>query len=84
NFKGDDAGKDLVTLADYAARRINNEIRRVPGVGKVQFFGAEAAMRVWIDPQKLLGYGLSVANVNEAIAAQNVQVPAGSFGSPPG
>ncbi|KAA6121048.1 efflux RND transporter permease subunit [Cupriavidus cauae] len=84
NFKGDDAGKDMVTLADYAARRINNEIRRVPGVGKVQFFGAEAAMRVWIDPQKLLGYGLSVADVNEAIAAQNVQVPAGSFGSPPG
>nr|WP_314527408.1 efflux RND transporter permease subunit [uncultured Pseudomonas sp.] len=83
-FKGDAAGKDVVRLADYAARNINNEIRRVPGVGKLQFFSAEAAMRVWIDPQKLVGYGLSVADVNAAIAAQNVQVPAGSFGSRPG
>jgi len=83
-YKGDDTGKDVVGLSDYAARYINNEIRRVNGVGKVQFFGAEAAMRVWIDPQKLLGVGLSVADVNAAIEAQNVQVPAGSFGSRPG
>ncbi|MDX9698272.1 MAG: multidrug efflux RND transporter permease subunit [Rhodocyclaceae bacterium] len=76
--------QDVVALADFAARSVNNEIRRVPGVGNVQFFSAEAAMRVWIDPQKLLGYGLSVADVNAAIAAQNVQVPAGSFGSRPG
>ncbi|AMG35607.1 efflux RND transporter permease subunit [Achromobacter xylosoxidans] len=83
-YKGDDSGKDVVGLSDYAARHVNNEIRRIDGVGKVQFFGAEAAMRVWIDPQKLLGVGLSVADVNAAIAAQNVQVPAGSFGSRPG
>lgn len=83
-YKGDDSGKDVVGLSDFAARNVNNEIRRVPGVGKVQFFGAEAAMRVWIDPQKLLGYGLSIADVNAAIAAQNLQVPAGSFGSRPG
>ncbi|ENA9836476.1 multidrug efflux RND transporter permease subunit [Escherichia coli] len=76
--------KDVVGLADFAARNVNNEIRRVPGVGRVQFFAAEAAMRVWIDPQKLLGYGLSVADVNAAIASQNIQVPAGSFGSRPG
>ncbi len=83
-YKGDVAGRDVVGLSDYAARNVNNEIRRVPGVGKVQVFGAEAAMRVWIDPQKLIGYGLSVADVNSAIAAQNLQVPAGSFGSRPG
>ena len=83
-FKGDDADKDVVALADYASRRINNEIRRVPGVGKLQFFSSDAAMRVWVDPQKLVGYGLSVADVNAAIAAQNIQVPAGSFGSRPG
>ncbi len=84
SYKGDDTGKSVVGLSDYAARYVNNEIRRVPGVGRVQFFGAEAAMRVWVDPQKLLGYGLSVADVNAAIAAQNVQVPAGSFGGRPG
>ena len=84
NFKGEDEGQDVVALADYAARTLNNEIRRIPGVGKLQLFGSEAAMRVWVSPQKLLGYGLSVADVNNAIAAQNVQVPAGSFGSRPG
>ncbi|WP_341643778.1 efflux RND transporter permease subunit [Thauera sp. SDU_THAU2] len=86
-YKGDEGnhgGKDVVGLSEFAVRNINNEIRRVPGVGKVQYFGAEAAMRVWVDPQKLVGYGLSVADVNAAIAAQNAQVPAGSFGSRPG
>ncbi|MEG1769523.1 MAG: efflux RND transporter permease subunit, partial [Comamonas sp.] len=83
-YKGDDTHKDVVGLSDYAARSINNELRRLPGVGKLQFFSSEAAMRIWIDPQKLLGYGLSVDDVNSAIAAQNVQVPAGSFGSRPG
>ncbi len=83
-YKGDAVDRDVVGLADYAVRHINNEIRRLPGVGKLQFFGSEAAMRVWLDPKKLLGYGLSVADVNTAIAAQNVQVPAGSFGGRPG
>ncbi|MEM6158961.1 efflux RND transporter permease subunit [Erwinia sp. P6884] len=83
-YKGDDSNKDDVKLADFAARNVNNEIRRIPGVGKVQFFGAEASMRVWIDPQKLLNYNLSASDINNAIASQNVQVPAGSFGSRPG
>ncbi|WP_426149911.1 multidrug efflux RND transporter permease subunit [Pseudomonas sp. DC3000-4b1] len=78
------ANSDTTALADYAARYINNELRRVPGVGKLQFFGSEAAMRVWLDPQKLVGYGLSIDDVSAAITGQNVQVPAGSFGSAPG
>ncbi len=83
-YKGEAANRDVIGLADFAARNVTNEIRRIDGVGRVQVFGAEAAMRVWVDPQKLLGYGLSVADVNRAIAAQNLQVPAGSFGSRPG
>ncbi|HDS1715855.1 TPA: efflux RND transporter permease subunit, partial [Pseudomonas putida] len=75
---------DTTALGDYAARNINNELRRVPGVGKLQFFSSEAAMRVWVDPQKLVGYGLSIDDVSNAIRGQNVQVPAGSFGSAPG
>ncbi|UVK80653.1 multidrug efflux RND transporter permease subunit [Pseudomonas sichuanensis] len=75
---------DTTALGDYAARNINNELRRVPGVGKLQFFSSEAAMRVWVDPQKLVGYGLSIDDVGNAIRGQNVQVPAGSFGSAPG
>ena len=78
-----DAGKDQVGLADYAARNINNEIRRVPGVGRVQMFAAERALRIWIDPAKLVGYGLSVDEVNKAIAAQNMQVSAAPPASSP-
>ena len=83
-YRGDDQTKAVVGLADYAARNINNEIRRVPGVGKIQFFAAEAAMRIWLDPQQLVSYGLSVADVQAVISAQYVQVPASSFGSRPG
>jgi multidrug efflux pump len=83
SYKGDDTNKDIVGLADVATRQINNEIRRVPGVGKVQYFGSEAAMRVWIDPEKLRGYNISMADISSAIAAQNAQVPAGSFGGRP-
>ena len=84
SYKDKDSGKDPQALADFMARNINNEIRRVPGVGKVQFFASESAMRVWVSPEKLLKYGLSMADVNTAVAAQNVQVPAGSFGDRPG
>ncbi|WP_219701581.1 efflux RND transporter permease subunit [Marinomonas lutimaris] len=82
-FKGDDSSKSIVTLADYAARNINNNIRRVEGVGKLQYFGTEASMRVWVSPEKLLSYGLSIGDVNTAIRNQNAQVPAGSFGGRP-
>lgn len=84
NYKHDEPNSDVVMLSDYAARSINNEIRRLPGVGRVQLFGAEAAMRVWLDPQKLISYGLSIADINNAISNQNVQIAAGSFGSRPG
>ncbi len=84
NFKEGAQRSDTTVLGDYAARNINNELRRVAGVGKLQFFSSEAAMRVWIDPQKLVGYGLSIDDVSAAIRGQNVQVPAGAFGSSPG
>ncbi len=84
SYKDGAQNPDTTLLGDYAARNINNELRRVPGVGKLQFFSSEAAMRVWIDPQKLVGYGLSIDDVSNAIRGQNVQVPAGSFGASPG
>ncbi len=84
NYKEGAERGDTIALGDYAARNINNELRRLPGVGKLQFFSSEAAMRVWIDPQKLVGYGLSIEDVSSAIRGQNVQVPAGAFGSTPG
>lgn len=77
------ANWDPVALGDYAVRNIQPELLRVPGIGQVQLFGTEKAMRVWIDPQKLQGVGLSANDVNNAIRAQNLQVSAGSIGGLP-
>lgn len=83
SYKENDSSKSVVELSEYASRYINKEVRRVEGVGKLQFFASEAAMRVWLDAQKLVSYGLSVDDVSNAIRTQNIQVPAGSFGSSP-
>ncbi|SDZ81607.1 MULTISPECIES: efflux RND transporter permease subunit [Acidovorax] len=74
---------DVNALSDYAARNVVPELQRVPGIGQVQLFGAERAMRVWVDPAKLQGYNLSAADVASAIQAQNAQVSAGSLGELP-
>lgn len=75
--------KDAATLADFAVRSVNNEIRRIPGVGRVMMFGGEKAMRIWVDPQKLSSFGLSVPDVNRAILAQNIQIAAGNLADLP-
>jgi multidrug efflux pump subunit AcrB len=72
-----------VALGDYASRNVVPELQRLPGVGQAQLFGTERAMRIWIDPAKLLGYNLSAADVTAAIRAQNAQVSAGEIGSLP-
>ncbi|SFG96426.1 efflux RND transporter permease subunit [Pseudomonas sp. NFACC45] len=78
-----DGKLDDVALSDYLARNVMNEIKRLDGVGKAQLYGAERAMRIWIDPQKLLSFNLTPADVNAAIVAQNAQVSAGSIGDLP-
>ncbi len=79
----DDPKWDPVALGDYATRSVLPEIQRVPGVGQAQLFGTERAMRIWIDPTKLLGFNLSAADVTAAIRAQNAQVSAGEIGALP-
>src|SRR5690606_39486872 len=78
-----DGSLDQTALADYIARNVQNPVSRVPGVGQFQLFAAPRAMRVWIDPDKLVGFNLSPAEVNAAISRQNVLVSAGSMGAPP-
>ncbi|UVJ41854.1 multidrug efflux RND transporter permease subunit [Pseudomonas sp. LS1212] len=80
----EDGRLDEVSLSDYLARNVMNEIKRLKGVGKAQVYGSERAMRIWIDPQKLIGFNLTPGDVNAAIAAQNAQVAAGSIGDLPG
>src|SRR5690606_27985075 len=78
-----DGTLDQTALADYITRNIQNPVSRVPGVGQFQLFAAPRAMRVWIDPDKLVGYDLSVSAVNAAISQQNILISAGSLGAPP-
>ena len=74
---------DPIALGDFASRNVLPEIQRLRGVGQAQLFGTERAMRIWIDPAKLVGFGLTAADVNLAIRAQNAQVASGSIGDLP-
>ena len=78
-----DGRLDPVALGDFIARNVLNEVKRVPGVGQAQLFGTERAMRIWLDPARLVGYGLTPGDVNNAIQTQNAQVPAGTLGDLP-
>ncbi|MDP2803581.1 MAG: efflux RND transporter permease subunit [Phreatobacter sp.] len=78
-----DGSMDDIGLGDYMSRNILGEIRRVPGVGRAQLFASERAMRIWLDPDKMVGLNLTAADVTAAITAQNAQVSAGSIGSLP-
>ena len=74
---------DPIALGDYASRNLLPELQRVNGIGQAQLFGTERAMRIWLDPAKLVSYNLSAAEVNAAIKAQNALVPAGALGDRP-
>jgi multidrug efflux pump len=78
-----DGKLDEIALGDYLNRNVIGELRRIDGVGRAQLFAAQRALRVWIDPDKLVGLNLSVDDVNTAIAAQNAQVAAGQIGAAP-
>jgi multidrug efflux pump len=70
-------------LADFISSELAEPIGRVTGVGSVQVFGSEYAMRIWLDPSALNNYGLTVADVSSAVEAQNAQVTAGQLGGLP-
>jgi len=70
-------------LADYIASHMQDAVSRVDGVGDVQLFGAQYAMRVWLDPNKLAAHNLTPGDVIAAIRAQNAQVSAGQLAGTP-
>ncbi|MGH8553950.1 MAG: efflux RND transporter permease subunit, partial [Methylococcales bacterium] len=74
---------DNYALNDLISARVLDPVRRLPGVGDANLFGAAYAMRIWLNPDKLRGYGLSGREVYDAIRDQNVQVAAGQLGSEP-
>jgi multidrug efflux pump len=79
-----DGRYDELYLRNYASLRVKDELARLPGVGQVELFGAgEYAMRVWIDPERAAARGLTASDIVQAIREQNVQVAAGTIGTPP-
>lgn len=74
---------DAHRLDDIIASQLLEPMGRISGVGHIRHLGSEYAMRIWLNPDKLRGYGLSATQVRNAIATQNVQFAAGAIGSDP-
>ena len=70
-------------LSDMMVSKIQEPISRINGVGGLQMFGSQYAMRIWVDPMKLNSYQLTMADVTSAVQAQNAQVSAGQIGNLP-
>jgi multidrug efflux pump len=80
----DDTGRwSNVDISDFITSKMQDPLSRVPGVGNTRVFGAQYAMRIWLDPYKLHNFGLQPSDVNAAIQTQNVQVSAGQIGAAP-
>ena len=82
-FVSEDDSRTRYDLADYLVSNIQDPLSRVTGVGEVQIFGGQYAMRIWLDPSKLTKYRLTPADVRVALQAQNAQVSAGQLGGTP-
>lgn len=79
----EDGTMDRNALTDYLVSNVQDIISRVEGVGELQLFGTQNAMRIWLNPIKLKNYGLTVSDVIEAVQSQNAQISAGQFGAGP-
>ncbi|MEI4197295.1 efflux RND transporter permease subunit [Roseovarius sp. E0-M6] len=79
----ENGGYDATDLGDYLETNMVNELSRVEGVGNVQVFGAQYAMRIWLDPSKLAAFELTPQDVVDAVRVQNAQISAGEFGARP-
>ncbi|WP_025120370.1 MULTISPECIES: multidrug efflux RND transporter permease subunit AcrB [unclassified Serratia (in: enterobacteria)] len=82
-FISDDGSMTQEDIADYVGSNIKDPISRTSGVGDVQLFGSQYAMRIWLDPNKLNNYQLTPGDVIAAIKVQNNQVAAGQLGGTP-
>jgi HAE1 family hydrophobic/amphiphilic exporter-1 len=83
-FYSDEDRYDSLFMSNYIDRFVRDALRRVPGVGDVIIFGERKyAMRLWVDPEKLAGRGLTAGDVVDALREQNIQVAAGSVGDAP-
>ena len=79
----EDGSMDGDDLRDYAQSSLEKVLARVPGVGEVENFGSQYAMRIWLNPDKLTDYHLTIADVIAALQSYNVEISAGQFGGAP-
>ncbi|MEI7310528.1 multidrug efflux RND transporter permease AcrD [Pectobacterium carotovorum] len=82
-FVSTDGSMDKQDIADYVATNIQEPISRISGVGEVSAYGSQYAMRIWLDPAKLMDYALTTSDVVRAIESQNNQVSVGQVGGVP-
>ena len=82
-FVSADGRMTRADIADFLVSRVQDPLSRTPGVGDYQVFGSQYAMRIWLDPAKLVNYELTPGDVATAIRAQNVQVSSGEMGALP-
>lgn len=82
-FYSEDGSMDKNDISDYISSNVSDPMSRVPGVGEIQAFGAQYAMRIWLDPLKLIKYNLTSIDVIAAIKEQNAQISAGQLGASP-
>ncbi|MCX7857918.1 MAG: efflux RND transporter permease subunit [Deltaproteobacteria bacterium] len=83
NLISEDGSMDGSDLRDYAQSYLEKVLSRVEGVGEVEMFGTQYAMRLWLDPHKLLSYGMTIEDVIKAVKSYNVEVSAGQIGGAP-
>src|SRR5579872_2288499 len=82
-FVSTDHSMQAADIADFVASHVQDSVSRAPGVSNFQLFGAQYAMRIWLDPAKLDNYGLTSVDVANAVKAQNIQVASGELGGEP-
>ncbi|MBL4817241.1 MAG: efflux RND transporter permease subunit, partial [Shewanella sp.] len=82
-FVSQDGSLDKNDISDYVASNIQDPMSRVAGVGTIQLFGAQYAMRIWLDPFKLTQFNLTSIDIMASIREQNAQVSAGQLGGAP-
>ncbi len=71
--------KDLLQLTDYAENVVQERLQTVPGVSSVNIYGRRYAMRLWIDPAKLIAYKLTIADIKAAMDRENIELPGGKI-----
>ncbi|MDW8847140.1 multidrug efflux RND transporter permease AcrD [Erwinia sp. MMLR14_017] len=82
-FVSTDGSMDKQDISDYVASNVQDPLSRIDGVGQVDAYGSQYAMRIWLDPNKMINYALTTSDIVTAIESQNSQVAVGQLGGLP-